>query len=112
MCPGISPTHALLGCSTLQHVLQLSPTGAEQVLCVLDLATPAQLLCSSYNTFMNPSCNMLALQDTGGFFIAVLEKVTPTPPLEDPKMGHRYARVGQETVVASCGPVTALCGHG
>lgn len=30
-------------------------------------------------------------QDTGGFFIAVLQKVAPTPPLEDPKMGHRFA---------------------
>lgn len=33
--------------------------------------------------------DLLHLQDTGGFFIAVLEKVAPTPPLEDPKMGHR-----------------------
>jgi hypothetical protein len=32
----------------------------------------------------------MAVQDTGGFFIAVLEKVAPTPPLEDPKLGHRY----------------------
>jgi hypothetical protein len=31
----------------------------------------------------------MAVQDTGGFFIAVLEKVAPTPPLEDPKLGHR-----------------------
>lgn len=33
------------------------------------------------------------LQDTGGFFIAVLQKVAPTPPLEDPKMGHRWVRL-------------------
>jgi hypothetical protein len=33
-------------------------------------------------------------QDTGGFFIAVLEKVAPTPPLEDPKMGHRCVTGG------------------
>lgn len=49
---------------------------------------PCRAFVAVLNNFF---CVVLDLQDTGGFFIAVLEKVAPTPPLEDPKMGHRYA---------------------
>lgn len=50
------------------------------------------------------------LQDTGGFFIAVLEKVAPTPPLEEPKMGHRC--VTRMVLGGSTGqPAIPLCLH-
>jgi hypothetical protein len=32
--------------------------------------------------------------DTGGFFVAVLEKVAPLPPLPDPDAGHRLRPLG------------------
>lgn len=42
------------------------------------------------------------LQDTGGFFIAVLQKVAPTPPLEDPQMGHRWERLCAGALPSVC----------
>eukprot|EP00879_Flechtneria_rotunda_P009555 GHRR01010001.1.p1 GENE.GHRR01010001.1~~GHRR01010001.1.p1 ORF type:complete len:901 (+),score=384.85 GHRR01010001.1:586-3288(+) len=34
-----------------------------------------------------------AEKDTGGFFVAVLQKVAPTPNLHDPDMKHRFTRI-------------------
>jgi hypothetical protein len=31
----------------------------------------------------------ICLQDTGGFFVAVLQKVAETPDLPDPSLAHR-----------------------